>query len=83
MGGEHAQEELIPLVEFVKSKGLKAAWYCGRNNFNEKLTEKLDYFKIGAYVHELGPLNKSTTNQRLYVNRDGETIDITHKFWEK
>lgn len=83
MGGEHAQEELIPLVDFVKSKGLKAAWYCGRKDFNEKLTKKLDYFKIGPYIHELGPLNKTTTNQRLYMNIDGETHDITYKFWEQ
>ena len=46
--------------------------------------ENFDYIKLGPYVDRLGPLNRETTNQRLYkVLRNGEMKDITRKFWKK
>jgi hypothetical protein len=46
---------------------------------------RFDYIKLGHYDNELGPLNKKTTNQRLYQvtvnNKDKkfELNDITYK----
>jgi anaerobic ribonucleoside-triphosphate reductase activating protein len=43
-----------------------------------------DFIKIGPYIRHLGPLNKPTTNQRLYQQTaNGEFEDITYKFWRK
>jgi anaerobic ribonucleoside-triphosphate reductase activating protein len=58
-----------------------------------------DYVKVGPYVEELGPLNKPTTNQRLYralkpggtpvpgaaaVEKAGRRFqDITARFWHR
>ena len=42
------------------------------------------YVKIGAWRAELGPLSSPSTNQRLYrYDEDGESEDITHRFWKK
>ena len=42
-----------------------------------------DYVKVGGYKEEYGPLNKETTNQRLYeIGADG-IKDITYRFWKK
>ena len=53
-----------------------------------------DYLKIGPYIAKHGPLNKKTTNQRLYeIEREYDPVsfecikterkDITFKFWRK
>jgi anaerobic ribonucleoside-triphosphate reductase activating protein len=43
-----------------------------------------DYIKIGPFIKHLGPLNKPTTNQRLYrQNETGTFEDITSLFWRK
>jgi anaerobic ribonucleoside-triphosphate reductase activating protein len=45
---------------------------------------KFDYIKTGPYIAHLGPLNKPTTNQRLYKQLpDGTFDDITARFWKK
>ena len=70
----------------------KVALYSGRDFVEDEYDQYFDYLKIGAYRKEFGPLNKETTNQRLYeVERISgtdfavETIrrDITYKFWRK
>jgi hypothetical protein len=45
--------------------------------------EVFDYIKVGEYKEEYGPLNKETTNQRLYEITSNNVIDITSKFWNK
>lgn len=65
---------------------LRVALYTGRIVIPESLNLKLfDYVKVGPYMKEKGPLNKPTTNQRLYsINKDGSIKeDITYKFWKK
>ena len=32
----------------------------------------LDYYKVGPYVEELGPMDKETTNQIFYKKVDGK-----------
>ena len=70
----------------------KVALYSGRDFVEEEYDRYFDYIKVGPYVEKFGPLNKDTTNQRLYeVERISgtdfaeETIrrDITYKFWRK
>ena len=36
------------------------------------LVNLLDYYKVGPYIPERGPLNKETTNQRFYKKVDGQ-----------
>jgi anaerobic ribonucleoside-triphosphate reductase activating protein len=46
--------------------------------------DDFDYIKIGPYLQHLGPLNKPTTNQRLYKNTHNDAWeDITSRFWKK
>ena len=42
-----------------------------------------NFIKLGSYKKEFGPLNKSTTNQKLYLVVGNPAIleDITYKFW--
>ena len=62
--------------------------YSGREIVEEDVWELFDYVKIGPFRPSCGPLNKTTTNQRLYRilhNADGtRTVDdITARFWRK
>ena len=44
--------------------------------------KEFDYVKVGPYIEECGPLNKRTTNQRLYkCDKNGNKEDITYRFW--
>lgn len=82
MGGDSDKESLKKFGTFVKSKGLKSAWYSGESGLTlDNYKEYFDYIKIGPYIKELGPLNSKTTNQRMYrLNADIE--DITYEFWK-
>jgi len=53
------------------------------------IMEYLDYIKLGPYKEEFGPINKNTTNQRLYAKGSvlkkpdaspSRFYDITDKF---
>ena len=99
MGEGNDTESLKKLILYIKEKHpkIKIGLYSGRNTVNEDFYwENLDYLKIGPYVAELGPLDKETTNQRLYMGGKhyswvvtvGGTLrkgwkDITEKFWKK
>lgn len=74
----------------------KVALYSGRNEVEKDFDEYFDYIKVGPYIPKYGPLNRETTNQRLYkITRDGSGDgvwdtstgycweDITYKFWRK
>lgn len=82
MGGDSDKESLKKFGTFVKSRGLKSAWYSGESDLSfDDYKESFDYIKIGPYIKELGPLNSKTTNQRMYslINC---VEDITYKFWK-
>lgn len=69
MGGDHDQENLLTACSIVKSAGLKTCLYTGCDRVEDldtKLLSNLDYLKIGRYIRDCGPLNKETTNQRMY-----------------
>lgn len=96
MGEGKSIIDILHLTGYIKNTyDLKVALYSGRENVPEDSAwHILDYIKIGPYIEEHGPLNKETTNQRMYkrvddaeVIVDGKIrkgwIDITKKFWRK
>lgn len=87
MGGDATPAEVNALAAWVRRvySDLAIAWYSGRAMLSTDIQkENFDYIKLGPYVDRLGPLNRETTNQRLYkVLRNGEMKDITRKFWKK
>lgn len=74
---------LIELARGIKKHGLKAALYSGRDNVENELWNEFDYIKIGKWIQALGPLNKHSTNQRLYQVERNKCIDITERFWHR
>ena len=72
---------LIELARGIKKHGLKAALYSGRDNVENELWNEFDYVKIGRWIKALGPLNKRSTNQRLYRVEGKKRINITERFW--
>ena len=87
-GGDNDHEQLWSYFLHVGDRGLKVAWYSGDDKPDLGLACIINYYKVGPYVEALGPLDKETTNQRLYkvhIKKDGspELEDITSKFWKK
>ncbi len=80
-------ETLRRLAGHVRSIGLAAALYSGRQSVEDRIYETFDYVKVGPYIEAFGPLNSRTTNQRLYKvsHADGtfRLTDITSRFWHK
>ena len=84
--------DIAYLSELVHSKhSLKTAWYTGFDyNLSNQvvyrpLFQGFDYVKTGPYIESLGPLNKKTTNQRMYKKISDKPIkfeDITERFWK-
>ena len=87
MGGDAEPQDVDTLAAWTKEHypKLKTAWYSGRGILSHAIhLENFDFIKLGPYVESKGPLNRPTTNQRLYkVGKDGELKDITKKFWKK
>ena len=93
MGGDANPEAINTLAEYVHEiRKLKVGWYSGRDTYYEDINFNwYDYIKLGQYDEELGGLNKSTTNQRLFKLThekidDVKKItfnDITNMFWKK
>lgn len=83
MGEGKDRERLLELAKYIKHNyNLKVAIYSGRNNVEFDFYEVFDYIKVGEYKEEFGPLNRETTNQRLYEITSNNVIDITSKFWK-
>lgn len=88
MGGDKEPWEIQRLAQFVKEKGLKVAWYSGKQELHEDIRlANFDYVKLGPYVEELGPLTSRTTNQVMYkIDHLADkpfVVDITSRFWKK
>ena len=87
-GNDHAA--LMSAANYVRRAypSLALGLYSGRESVEEDVWALFDYVKIGPFRPSCGPLNKTTTNQRLYRilhNADGtRTVDdITARFWRK
>ena len=83
LGEGRDPEALLDLADHVRSLGLQAAVYSGREVVEPNFWTHFDYIKLGPYREECGPLNQPTTNQRLYRVRDGRPEDITDRFWHR
>ena len=86
MGEGKDQEALKKLAFSIKLRSdypYKTALYSGREEIEDEMYNYFNYVKLGPYIEAYGPLNKETTNQRLYEIVNGEKKDITHKFWRK
>ena len=97
MGEGRDPEALKKLAYSIKTRSgypYKTALYSGSYELDKDYDRYFDYLKIGPYIAKHGPLNKETTNQRLYeIEREygsgslecikTERKDITFKFWRK
>jgi len=99
MGGEEF-DSIEELASFVHNKyDMQVAWYTGHDliDLPEETIKSVDFLKVGPYKDECGPLDKRTTNQRMYrVNttkglklengvlkkQAPKLEDITHMFWK-
>lgn len=84
MGGDAEPEEVNFLALLIRETfaNLRIAWYSGRQELSDKINvERFNYIKLGPYIEEYGPLNKPSTNQRLYKVTGSQLIDITSRFW--
>ena len=83
MGEGKDQKRLLEIVRYIKETySIKIAIYSGRDSVESDFYRLFDYVKVGGYKEEYGPLNKETTNQRLYEIVGDEIKDITYKFWK-
>lgn len=88
MGGDGDPQQVATLAHHVKEHfcgRFRTAWYSGKPDFPQPFDHTaFDFVKIGPYMPACGPLNKQTTNQRLYrIGPDGAREDITARFWKK
>ena len=87
MGGDGDPKGVNMLAQYIHEEYpmYKVAWYSGRLRIPSMVCKTdFDYIKIGPYIRHLGPLNKPTTNQRMYHQTDNGTFeDITERFWKK
>jgi len=81
MGGDADPGEVARGAAKVRGRGLKAAWYSGRQAWPEGFpVERFDYIKLGPYREALGGLRSPTTNQRFLSREGGVWVDRTHWF---
>lgn len=93
MGGDAEPEVIMALAEYVHEiKQLKVGWYSGRDEYYQGINfDWFDFIKLGHYDDKFGPLNKETTNQKLFkINHEKiDNVkkitfeDITNMFWKK
>lgn len=88
LGEGQDPESLVRLALHARSKGLLVALYSGRSEVESEYWQVFDYLKLGPYIPDNGPLNRPTTNQRLYHIThfpDGtmSKSDITSRFWHR
>ena len=98
LGEGNDREALEKIANHIRNRyNLKLALYSGRTEVEPELYDIFDYVKVGPYIAQYGPLNKKTTNQRLYVvehnlpadpamgvdSGNNRIEDITYRFWRK
>lgn len=92
MGGDQDPAYINKLAKFVKDTypNLKVGWYSGKQILASEINlDNFDFYKVGPYKKEYGPLNKPSTNQVYFskgkhlhkIDADPEGwYDITDKF---
>lgn len=81
LGEGKDRDALLALAAHIRNNhpAIEIALYSGRTNVEQDILDSFDYIKTGPYIEDLGPLNKKTTNQRLYHHG----VDITSRFWHR
>ena len=83
MGGDGQHENVVESAKMIHVlyPDVKIAMYSGDDIMDEILKPVLDYYKIGHWDENLGPLDYETTNQKLFAKDfDGTWNDITYRF---
>ena len=95
MGGDKDHKYLFNLLQYIKSKNLKTAFYSGFDFLDMHLIEYLDYYKIGRFIlpegdvndwhkKSCGPINFPWSNQKLFkvihIDDTYNLLDITDEF---
>ena len=94
MGGDQAPNTISWLAKCVKEQypELKVGWYSGRDKLSPEIDlSYFDFYKLGPYNEEKGPLTNPNTNQHFYSK--GEHLhkisaykdsfyDVTNWFWK-
>lgn len=84
MGGDSDYCLLFDIMKELKRlfPKIKLAMYTGASEMNPLVASLVNYYKIGPYIPQKGPLNSKTTNQRMYYRESKEDnwTDITYKF---
>lgn len=94
MGGDQAPATINWLAKCVKEQypELKVGWYSGKDKLSSEINlAYFDFYKVGPYIEEKGPLTNPNTNQRFYSK--GEHLhkinvykdsfyDVTNWFWK-
>lgn len=83
MGGDARLSDIVYLSKYISNRNLKSAMYSGNDIFDTDVSQYLDYYKVGSWQQEKGPLNCEYTNQKLYKKINNQWIDITHLFWTR
>lgn len=91
LGEGNDMEALMSVASYIRTAypAVSLAIYSGRENVEDDIYALFDYVKVGPYRPDCGPLNSTTTNQRLYrvSHHDGQcrfTLqDITSRFWHR
>lgn len=91
LGEGNDREALMSVASYIRTAypAVSLAIYSGRENVEDDIYALFDYVKVGPYRPDCGPLNSTTTNQRLYrvSHHDGQcrfTLqDITSRFWHR
>lgn len=93
MGGDQDPKGIVELAKIVKEYDpeLRVGWYSGKQDLPKDFDlTNVDYYKLGPYKEELGPLNNPNTNQVFYargkhVNKisayANQFYDVTKWFW--
>lgn len=71
------------MISYVHQLGYKTCLYSGRDNLVFYEYENLDYVKTGSYKQDKGPIDRSSTNQKMYKLTENGWEDITFKFWRR
>lgn len=70
--------DIESLLKLLKKISVKTAIYSGSDIIRDWMYS-FDYIKVGRYVKELGGLDSSKSNQKLYQNTDGNLVEITKR----
>lgn len=94
LGGDQNPSYVNTLAKFIKGTfpNLKVGWYSGKSTLAPEIDlNNFDFYKLGPYKEEYGPLTSPTTNQRFYSRGKylykmsaypNEWYDVTNWFWK-